>query len=77
MLDRIECPSAYGLAWVILAAAAYKDVRAEVLPAIDIARNRLAALVEDPKTVEDTSTIALAALALGPDGANNPFEAKV
>jgi hypothetical protein len=74
MLDRMECPSAYSLAWAILAAAAYKDVRADVLPAIDIARNRLAALVEDPKTVEDTSTIALAALALGPDGANNPFE---
>jgi hypothetical protein len=77
ILDRTECPSAYSLAWVILAAAAYKDVRADVSPAIDIARNRLAALVEDPKTVEDTSTIALAALALGPDGANNPFEVKV
>jgi hypothetical protein len=77
MLDRMECPSAYSLAWVILAAAAYKDVRADVLPAIDIARNRLAALVEDPKAIEDTSTIALAALALGPDGANNPFEVKV
>jgi hypothetical protein len=76
ILDRIDCPSAYSLAWVILAAA-YKDVRAEVSPAIDIARNRLAALVEDPKTVEDTSTITLAALALGPDGANNPFEVKV
>jgi hypothetical protein len=77
MLDRIECLSAYSLAWVILAAAAYKDVRADVLPAIDIARNRLAALVEDPKAIEDTSTIALAALALGPDGANNPFEVQV
>jgi hypothetical protein len=77
MLGRTECPSAYSLAWVILAAAAYKDVRADVLPVIDIARNRLAALVEDPKAVEDTSTIALAALALGPDGANNPFEVKV
>jgi hypothetical protein len=74
MLDRIGCPSAYSLAWVILAVAAYKNVRAEVLRAVDIARNRLAALVEDPKAVEDTSTIALAALALGPDGANNPFE---
>ena len=74
MLDRMECPSAYSLAWAILAAAAYKDLRADVLPTIDIARNRLAALVEDPKAIEDTSTIALAALALGPDGANNPFE---
>jgi len=58
------------------AVAAYKDLRADVLPAIDIARNRLAALVEDPRAVEDTSTIALAALALGPEGANNPFEIK-
>jgi hypothetical protein len=77
MLDRMECPSAYSLAWVILAAAAYKDVWADVLPVIDIARNRLAALVEDPKAIEDTSTISLAALALGPEGANNPFEVKV
>jgi hypothetical protein len=77
MLDRMECPSAYSLAWMILAAAAYKDVRADALPAIDIARNRLAALVECPRAVEDTSTIALAALALGPEGANNPFEVKV
>ena len=77
MLDRIECPSAYSLAWMILAAAAYQDVRADALPAIDIARNRLAALVEDPRAVEDTSTIALAALALGLDGANSPFEVKV
>jgi hypothetical protein len=76
MLDRIECPPAYSLAWMTLAAAAYKDVSAEASPAIDIARNRLAALVEDPKAVEDTSTIALAALALGPEGANNPFEIK-
>jgi hypothetical protein len=77
MPDRIECPSAYSLAWVILAAAAYKHVRADVLPAIDIARNRLAALVEDSKAVEDTSKIALAAIALGPEGADNPFEVEV
>jgi hypothetical protein len=77
VLEHIESSSAYNLAWIILAAAAYKDVRADVLPAIDIARNRLAALLEDPRTVEDTSTIALAALALGPEGANNPFEVKL
>jgi hypothetical protein len=47
-------------------AAAYKDVKADLMPAIDIARNRLAALVEDPRAFEDTSTIALADLALGP-----------
>ena len=58
-------------------AAAYKDVKADLMPAIDIARNRLAALVEDPSAVEDTSTIALAALALGLETGINPFEVKV
>jgi hypothetical protein len=77
MLNRIDCPSAYSLAWVILAAAAYKDVRSDVSPALDMARDRLATLVEDPKAVEDTSTVALAALALGPENANNPFEVEV
>jgi hypothetical protein len=77
MLNRIDCPSAYSLAWVILAAAAYKDVRSDVSSALDRARGRLAALVDDPRAVQDTSTIALAALALGPETANNPFEVKV
>jgi hypothetical protein len=74
MLNRIDCPSAYTLAWVILAAAAYRDVRSDVLPALGIARDRLAVLVEDPSAVEDTSTIALAALALGSETGPNPFE---
>ena len=74
MLNRIDCPSAYSLAWVILAAAAYRDVRSDVLPALAIARDRLAVLVEDPSAVEDTSTIALAALALGLETGTNPFE---
>ena len=77
MLNRIDCPSAYSLAWVILAAAAYKDVRSDVSPALDMARDRLAALVEDPRAVEDTSTVALAALALRPENTNNPFEVEV
>jgi hypothetical protein len=77
MLNRIDCPSAYSLAWVILAATAYKDVRSGVSPALDIARDRLATLVEDPRAVEDTSTVALAALALAPENTNNPFEVKV
>jgi hypothetical protein len=74
MLNRIDCPSAYSLAWVILAAAGYRDVRSDVLPAIAIARDRLAVLVEDPSAVEDTSTIALAALALDLETGTNPFE---
>jgi hypothetical protein len=45
-----------------------------VLPALAIARDRLAVLVEDPSAVEDTSTIALAALALGLETGTNPFE---
>jgi hypothetical protein len=77
MLNRIDCPSAYSLAWVILAAAAYKDVRSDVSPALDVARDRLAALADDPRAIQDTSTIALAALALRPETGNNPFEVKV
>ncbi len=74
LLDRVQCPSAYSLAWFILAAAAYRDVRADVMPAMTEACNRLAALVEDPRSIQDTSTIALAALALGVDSDDNPFE---
>jgi len=77
MLNRLDCPSAYSLAWVILAAAAYKKVRSDVSPALDIARDRLAILVGDPRSVEDTSTIALAALALAPETAINPFEVEM
>jgi hypothetical protein len=77
MLSRIDCPSAYSLAWVILAAAVYKDESPDVLSALDTARGRLAALVEDPSAVEDTSTIALAALALGLETGTNPFEVMV
>jgi hypothetical protein len=74
MLNRIDCPSAYSLAWVILAAAAYRDVRSDVLPALAIALDSLAVLVEDPSAVKDTSTIALAALALGLETGTNPVE---
>ena len=77
ILNRIDCPSAYSLAWVILSAAAYKDLRSDVSPALDMARDRLAALVDDPREVQDTSTIALAALALEPETAINPFEVKM
>jgi hypothetical protein len=59
---------------MILAAVAYKDVGIDVLPAIDSTRDRLAFLVEDPGATEDTSTIAVAALALGCEPIDNPFE---
>jgi hypothetical protein len=74
ILNRIDCPSAYSLAWVILSAAVYKDLRSDVAPALEMARDRLAALVDDPREVQDTSTIALAALALEPETATNPLE---
>ena len=74
LLARVDCPSAYSLAWLILAAAAYRDVRADVIPALTAACNHLAALVEDPCGVQDTSTVALAALALGVGSNDNPFE---
>ena len=48
ILNRIDCPSAYSLAWVILSAAAYKGLRPDVSSALDMARDRLAALVDDP-----------------------------
>jgi hypothetical protein len=77
MLNRIDCPSAYSLAWLILSAAAYKDLRSDVAPAIDKARDRLAALVDDIGGIADTSTIALAALALEPGSTSRPFEIKL
>jgi hypothetical protein len=76
MLNRIDCPSPYSLALVILAAAAYKDVRSDVVPALEIARDRLAQLVDDPRAIQDASTIALAALALAPETVSNPFEVR-
>ena len=74
LLRHTECQSPYSLAWMILAADAYKDVGIDVSPAINSGRARLASLVEDPDAIEDTSTIALAALALGSEPINNPFE---
>jgi hypothetical protein len=73
MLDHIDCHSAYSLASLIVSAVAYREVRSDVSSAVGVARDRLAALVEDPRAVEDTSTIALAAIALGPED-TNPFE---
>lgn len=58
MLNRIDCPSAYSLARLMLSAAAYKDWRSDVLPVLDVARDRLTALVEEPQQIQETSTIA-------------------
>jgi hypothetical protein len=77
LLARVDCPSAYSLAWLILVVAGYRGVRDDIIPALTAARDRLAALVEDPRSIQDTSTIALAALALGVDSNDNPFEVNV
>jgi hypothetical protein len=74
LLDCIQCPSAYSLAWLILAITIYREVRSDVAPALTAARDRLVTLVEDPQAIQDTSTIALAALALGGGPTDNPFE---
>jgi len=49
----------------------------DVFPALAIARDRLAVLVEGPSAVEDAATIALASLALGLETGTNPFEVMV
>lgn len=72
LLDCVQCPSAYSLAWLILAVALYRDMRPDVMPALAAARDRLAGLVDNPRSIQDTSTIALAALALR--AGENPFE---
>jgi hypothetical protein len=74
ILDCIQCPSAYSLAWLILAVARYRDLRSDVMPALTAARDRLIELVDNPQGIQDTSTIALAALALGVGSTGNPFE---
>jgi hypothetical protein len=77
ILNRVDCPSAFSLAWMILSAAVYKDLRSDVAPALEMARDGLAALVDDPREVPDTSTIALAALALEPETATNPLKVEM
>ncbi len=74
LLSCAHCPSAYSLAWLILAVSTYWGVRSDITPALASARDHLSALVDDPDAIQDTSTIALAALALGVGPASNPFE---
>jgi hypothetical protein len=74
LLARLDCRSAYSLALAILALAAFRNLRADITPALDSARDRLASLVQDPHAIENTSTIALATLALDAEGHVNPFE---
>lgn len=74
LLDCIQCPSAYSLSWLVLAISTYQELRSDITPALVTARDRLAALVDDTRGIQDTSTIALAALALGVGPSDNPLE---
>ena len=73
LLGQTRCRSSYSLAWLALALDVYTDVRADVPAALNAAQKHLAARIDDPGDVDDTSTIALAALALGLEAGNNPF----
>jgi hypothetical protein len=73
LLGCVQCPSAYSLAWLILAVSTYREVRSDITPALAAARDRLAALVDERQGIQDTSTLALAALALGVGPTDNPF----
>jgi hypothetical protein len=66
-----KCSSAYSLAWKILALRSYVDVRSDVAPALEKARDQLLALVQEPAQIADNSTLALSILALNDDA--NPF----
>ncbi len=70
-----QCSSAYSLAWKILALRGYQDVRSDVGPAIEHARDQLGALVEEPAQIADNSTLALSILAL--NGHPNPFALEI
>ncbi len=74
LLGCVESPSACSLAWLILAVSMYQELWSDVKPALTAARDRLIALVDDPQAIQDTSTIALAALALGRGPSHTPFE---
>jgi len=58
---------------LILAASAYGDVMPDVLPAVAFARGRLVSMLEDRGRIDDTATIAIAALALDAEPKVHPF----
>jgi hypothetical protein len=66
-----NCSSAYSLAWRILALRSYLDVQPDVGTQIEAAREQLISLIQNPAQLAETTTIALAILALRDD--INPF----
>jgi hypothetical protein len=73
LLKNIECRSAFSLSWAVVAAAAYQEALPEVGRFLKEARIRLETLVEHPQGIEDTATVAIAAVALNLDYGGNPF----
>ena len=70
-LLNVDCSSAYSLAWRILALRSYLDVQPDVRANIEATREQLIGLVQNPAQLAETTTIALAILALRDD--INPF----
>jgi hypothetical protein len=70
-LVSADCSSAYSLAWKILALRSYLDIRPEVHGGVQAAREQLISLMQNPAQFAETTTIALAILALRDD--MNPF----
>jgi hypothetical protein len=73
LLKNLECRSAFSLSWAVVAAAAYQEALPEVGGFLEEARIRLETLVEHPQDIEDTATVAIAAVALNLDYGGNPF----
>ena len=76
LLKQTACRSPYSLAWLAIALDLYRNVRTDLAPTICAAQEHLAGCMGDPEDDHDTSTIALAALALGLKTGNNPFEVR-
>jgi hypothetical protein len=66
-LVSANCPSAYSLAWRILALRSYLGVQPDFRAIIERAREQLIGLLEDPPRSADTATLALSILALRDD----------
>lgn len=70
-LVSVDCQSAYSLAWKILALHEYAKDRPELRTALEQFRGELELLVEDPRQIEDNSTLALCVLAI--EGRRSPL----
>ena len=76
LLTQTPCRSPYSLAWQAIVLDLYRDVRTDLARTICAAQEHLAVCIGDPQDVHDTSTMALAAIALGLEAGDNPFEVR-